>query len=216
MGWYGIIRTSPLSGLGHSDGGDSHRLGALGSLLDLELDALVRLEGAEAAALDLGKVHEDILRAVIRGDEAEALVAVEPLHSSLCHLLTSLISVRMYLQHPRITVAVEAPIQLVRCVPDVRWGRRRADLDRRACEGRDCAWAFGALVFGAVVFGAGARWGARSPATACTAAESAVTSCGVTEMPARRSSTWVSLRCSGRTTVTTSPEFPARAVRPDR
>src|SRR5690349_24716695 len=91
MGWYGAIRTSPSSGLGYSDGGDSYRLGALGSLLDLELDALVLLEAAEAAALDLRKVHEDILRAVIWRDEAEALVAVEPLHSSLCHLLTSLI-----------------------------------------------------------------------------------------------------------------------------
>src|SRR5690242_6855465 len=91
MGWHGAIRTSPSSGLGRLDGGDSHRLGALGSLLDLELDALVLLEGAEAAALDLGKVHEDILRPVVRGDEAEAFVAVEPFHSSLCHLLTSLI-----------------------------------------------------------------------------------------------------------------------------
>ena len=30
-----------------------------------------------------------------------------------------------------------------------------------------------------------------------------------------RSNAWVSLRCSGNTTVTTSPAFPARAVRPD-
>ena len=37
-----------------------------------------------------------------------------------------------------------------------------------------------------------------------------------TWIPARRINAWVSLRCSGRTTVTTSPEFPARAVRPDR
>jgi hypothetical protein len=37
-------------------------------------------------------VDEEVLRAVVRGDEAEALFTVEPFHSSLCHLLTSLIS----------------------------------------------------------------------------------------------------------------------------
>ena len=81
-------------------------MGTLGSLLDLELDTLDLLGGAEAASLDLGKVHENIFRAVVRGDETEALVAVEPLHSSLCHLLTSLIQMRMYLKHPRLTVSV--------------------------------------------------------------------------------------------------------------
>jgi hypothetical protein len=89
MGWYGHSRTS--SCVGFLDCSDSYRLGSLGPLLDLELDTLVFLERAKAASLDLGKVDEDILRAIVRGDEAEALITVEPLHSSLCHLLTSLI-----------------------------------------------------------------------------------------------------------------------------
>ncbi len=42
------------------------------ALTDLEAHALVLLEGAEAAALDLGEVHEDVSRTVGRSDEAEA------------------------------------------------------------------------------------------------------------------------------------------------
>jgi len=91
MGWYGIIRTSPPVCMGRSDYSDSHCLGTLGSLLDLELNALILLERAEAASADLGKVDEHVRRAAVRSDEAEAFVAVEPFHSSLCHLLTSLI-----------------------------------------------------------------------------------------------------------------------------
>jgi hypothetical protein len=60
-------------------------------LLDLELDTLVFLERPKAAAADLGEVDEDILRPIVRSDKAEALFTVEPFHSSLCHLLTSLI-----------------------------------------------------------------------------------------------------------------------------
>src|SRR2546429_7150970 len=73
------------------DGCDSYRLGPFSSLRNLELNTLVFLERTVAAALDLGVVDEEVLRAVVRGDEAEALVTVEPFHSSLCHLLTSLI-----------------------------------------------------------------------------------------------------------------------------
>src|SRR2546429_1165344 len=82
------------------DGCDSYRLGPFSSLRNLELNTLVFLERAMAAALDLGVVDEEVLRAVVRGDKAEALVAVEPFHSSLCHLLTSLIPMRMYQKHP--------------------------------------------------------------------------------------------------------------------
>ena len=62
----------------------------------------------------------------------------------------------------------------------------------------------------------GSRWGAISPTSSRTLAESARTCCGAAVMPALRSNCWVSLRCSGRTTVTTSPALPARAVRPER
>lgn len=67
------------------EGGHSHRLGAFGPLGDFELDALILLEAAEAAFLDLRMVDEYILFAAVGGDESEALVAVEPFHGSLCH-----------------------------------------------------------------------------------------------------------------------------------
>ena len=82
------------------DGSDSYCLGSFSSLLNVELNTLVFLERTMAASLDLGVVDEEVLRAVVRGDEAEALVTVEPFHSSLCHLLTSLIQMRMYQKHP--------------------------------------------------------------------------------------------------------------------
>jgi hypothetical protein len=82
------------------DGSDSYCLGSFGSLLNLELNTLVFLERATAAALDLGVVDEKVLRAVVRGDKAEALVAVKPFHSSLWHLLTSLFAMWMYQNHP--------------------------------------------------------------------------------------------------------------------
>src|SRR5699024_12667834 len=65
---------------------DSLSMRALGALTDLELDLLVLLEGTEARALDLGVVDEDVSGAICRSDEAEALLSVEPLHSSLCHV----------------------------------------------------------------------------------------------------------------------------------
>src|SRR5690349_17205777 len=44
------------------------------------LDPLPFLDAALAVRLDGGAVNEDIASAVVRGDEAEALVGVEPLH----------------------------------------------------------------------------------------------------------------------------------------
>ncbi|CRK50103.1 hypothetical protein RHCRD62_100015 [Rhodococcus sp. RD6.2] len=73
-----------------SDGANAGRLGTLGALADLELDALVLLEGAEAATLDLGVVDENVSGSVFGGDEAESLFRVEPLHSALCHAVPSL------------------------------------------------------------------------------------------------------------------------------
>ena len=68
-----------------SDRGNPRRLGALGSLSDLELDSLVLLERLVAVALNLRIVDEHVRAVTIGGDEAEALLAVEPLHSSLRH-----------------------------------------------------------------------------------------------------------------------------------
>src|SRR5690606_28252369 len=55
---------------------------ALLGLDDLELHALPLRERPEALALDGRVVDEAILRAVLRGDEPEALRLVEPLHGT--------------------------------------------------------------------------------------------------------------------------------------
>src|SRR5438874_1056171 len=70
---------------GGSDGADAGRLRALRALGYLELHVLVLLQAAEAVAVDLGVMHEDV-RPVGAGDEAVALLRVEPLDGSLCHV----------------------------------------------------------------------------------------------------------------------------------
>ena len=61
--------------------GDVDGLGAaVLALGDGELDLLALGEGAEAVGLDGGLVDEEILAAVVGGDEAEPLGVVEPLH----------------------------------------------------------------------------------------------------------------------------------------
>ncbi len=72
-----------------SDRADALGLGALLALPDLELDLLALVEGAVALHVDLAVVHEDVSAAVARRDEAEALLRVEPLHGSLCHVTTT-------------------------------------------------------------------------------------------------------------------------------
>src|ERR1700758_4957013 len=68
-----------------SDGPDALRLGALGAANGGVLDPLVLLQAAVAVSLNRGVVDEDIRRTVVGGDEAIALVRVEPLHCSLSH-----------------------------------------------------------------------------------------------------------------------------------
>ena len=68
-----------------SDGANAGGLGPLGALAYLKLHLLVLLQGAEARTLNLRVVDENIGGAVLRSDEAEALLRVEPLHSSLWH-----------------------------------------------------------------------------------------------------------------------------------
>src|SRR6516165_6520193 len=71
----------PARGSGGADAGGLRALRALGHL---ELHALVLLQAAEAVAVNLGVVHEDV-RSIGAGDEAVALLRVEPLDGSLCH-----------------------------------------------------------------------------------------------------------------------------------
>src|SRR6202162_4366419 len=74
----------------YSDGTHSCGLRPLGALPDLEFNPLVFLERAEPAALNLRVVDKEIGGDVLSRDKAEALLRVEPLHSSLWHFsLTS-------------------------------------------------------------------------------------------------------------------------------
>jgi hypothetical protein len=52
---------------------------------DFEFELLPLVEGAQAGTLDRADVNEHILAAVIRLNEAEALLAVEPLYSARTH-----------------------------------------------------------------------------------------------------------------------------------
>jgi hypothetical protein len=52
---------------------------------DVEFELLPLVEGAQAGTLDRADVNEHILAAVIRLNEAEALLAVEPLYSARTH-----------------------------------------------------------------------------------------------------------------------------------
>src|SRR3954447_4163759 len=65
------------------------RLGALLTLSCVELHLGALSEALEALAGDAGVVDEQVLRAVLRRDEPEALVVAEPLDGSGCHVLTS-------------------------------------------------------------------------------------------------------------------------------
>src|SRR5450631_1248926 len=74
------------SGSRSSDGANVRRLRALLAGGDVELHTLVLLQRTETVRLDGREVDEDVGRAAVGGDEAEALLAVEPLHGALCHV----------------------------------------------------------------------------------------------------------------------------------
>ena len=58
---------------------------ALRAGLHFELDALVLFQGLEACALDFREMREQVFTAAVRGDEAEALGVIEPLHDAGSH-----------------------------------------------------------------------------------------------------------------------------------
>src|SRR5215218_8431229 len=80
-------RSADQSGRELRDDADVLGLQTLGSTGSLELDLLVLLERTVAVRRDRAEVREDVGRAVIGGDEAEALVGVEPLDGSGSHNL---------------------------------------------------------------------------------------------------------------------------------
>src|SRR5215213_912721 len=84
-------RPGPLEGTGprccSRGSGAANRVGlrTLLALDDLEADPLALVEALVAVHLDGRVVDEDVLTAV-DGDEAEALLGVEPLHGAKCHV----------------------------------------------------------------------------------------------------------------------------------
>src|SRR5688572_8439566 len=70
------------------------------ALRHVEGDLLALLQRFVATALDRAVMREQILAAIVRGDESEALRIVEPLHGASCHVIPSL----------RLHEAVRAPL----------------------------------------------------------------------------------------------------------
>src|SRR5712692_4501717 len=68
-----------------SDRADVLGLRSLLPLGRVEFDLLVLIQRPVAGARDRGEVDEHVRRPVIGGDEAEALIGVEPLHGACCH-----------------------------------------------------------------------------------------------------------------------------------
>jgi hypothetical protein len=54
---------------------------------NLERDLLSIVEAIHPGTLDRADVHKDIIPTVVRLDEAEAFLAIEPLHGSLRHVV---------------------------------------------------------------------------------------------------------------------------------
>ena len=87
-GWSWGLRGQDLgSSGGRSDGAQIVRRGLarLSISNNVESDLLSLVEPAHPSAFDRADMHEDILAAVIRLDEAEALLDIEPLYGSLRH-----------------------------------------------------------------------------------------------------------------------------------
>src|SRR3954470_22319397 len=72
-----------------ADRNDVGRHRALLALCGLVLDLRALGQGLEARTGDVAEVHEEVLAALLRRDEAEALGVVEPLDGSCCHENTS-------------------------------------------------------------------------------------------------------------------------------
>src|SRR3954470_20962223 len=64
---------------------DVVRLRSFWPLANLELDACAIRQRTKSAAADGGKVHKQVLRAVVGLDEAETLLGVEPFNAARRH-----------------------------------------------------------------------------------------------------------------------------------
>ena len=64
---------------------DVRGLLALGALFHVKADFLAFLQRLEALGLDIGEVREEVVAAVVRRDESEALCIIEPLYCTCCN-----------------------------------------------------------------------------------------------------------------------------------
>src|SRR5262249_61348161 len=76
---------TPASHARRLDERDGPRLRTVLAVFGLELDLRALKQRLEALAADRAEVHEHVLAAITRSDEAKALRLVEPLHGSGCH-----------------------------------------------------------------------------------------------------------------------------------
>jgi hypothetical protein len=74
-----------------SDGSDVLRLVALAAWADVEFDHLTFGQGLVAVGLDVRIVNEHVVT-ILPGDESEALLGVEELDGTCCHVLTHFLS----------------------------------------------------------------------------------------------------------------------------
>lgn len=63
----------------------THRLRIFGPLANVELNPLVLLQRSITVADYFSVVNEYVFCAAVRSDKTEALLAVKPFHSALCH-----------------------------------------------------------------------------------------------------------------------------------
>src|SRR4051794_32100436 len=81
-----LMRLPTISPL---DGSDAGRLGSLRALASFVGNLGTLRQGLESIARDRAVMDEQVLAAVVGGDEPIPLRVVEPLHGSSCHIDTS-------------------------------------------------------------------------------------------------------------------------------
>ena len=86
----GLLFYGFWDGLFLSGGLYVRRLFAFGPLRDFKRDFLPLFQGLEAIHLDCRKMGEQVVAAIIRGDESVTLGIVEPFDCTSCHMLSSL------------------------------------------------------------------------------------------------------------------------------
>lgn len=113
-----------------SDGDDVLGRGAFGTLDDVELDAGSLGESLETLGLDRAVMNEAILAAVLRRDESETLLIVEPLYSSCSTHYALQLLCESELRDTYFTDCLLRGNLSTRCVADLATKEKRRPQDR--------------------------------------------------------------------------------------